>query len=259
MEYEIYNRDCLEGMKEIDDKSIDLILTDLPYNITNATWDKKAIDLNELWEQFKRIIKPTSSVLLFASSSFTYKLYNSNPEWYKYKWVWVKNTSTGFPNAKNRPMCKYEEILVFSDGVIIHKDKSERRMKYNPQNLKKCNKLCGGQKAGNIYSDHNGSLSHTYTQQFCNYPNDILQFKRPNNLRQKHPTEKPVPLLEYLIRTYTNKGETVLDATMGSGSTGVAAVNTGRKFIGFEIEKKFYEIAEQRIKKASAVFLQELF
>ncbi|MBR4904573.1 MAG: site-specific DNA-methyltransferase [Selenomonadaceae bacterium] len=257
--YEIYNEDCIEGMKRLKDNSIDLILTDLPYNITDVAWDKKKIDLSALWTEFKRIIKPQSSVLLFGSSTFTFKLYNSNPEWFKYKYCWLKDRVTGFPNAKNRPMCRHEDILVFSDGKIAHKGKSKQRMKYNPQGLIKGGRHYSGRKAGNIYGDHNGSLSHTYTSAYHNYPNDILRFKRPHNDGQNHPTEKPVQLLEYLIRTYTDKGETVLDATMGSGSTGVACVNTNRNFIGFELDTNFYEIAQKRIDLALAAKRQELF
>ena len=259
IKYEIYNEDCIEGMKRLADGSIDLILTDLPYGITDCAWDKKHIDLAELWNQFKRLIKPTCSVCLFASSKFTFELYNSNSEMYRYKWLWAKNRVTGFPNAKNRPMSRYEEILIFSNGVTVHEGKSDNRMKYFPQGLIKCYKRQGGHKGGNIYNDKNGSLSHNYIQRFTNYPNDILQFKRGHNVGQNHPTEKPVPLLEYLIRTYTNEGEVVLDATMGSGSTGVAAINTGRRFIGFEIDKNFYDIAERRIAKAIAEKEQSLF
>lgn len=257
--YAIYNEDCLEGMKKIADGSVDCILTDLPYNLTDAAWDEKKIDLQELWTQFKRIIKPAKSICLFARSTFTFKLYNSNPEWYKYKWIWSKNKVTGFANAKNRPMCCYEEILVFSKGSTCHKGKSDRRMPYNPQGLVKTCMHCGGRKAGNIYGDHNGSLSHAYTKEWTNYPKDILYFKRPHNVGQNHPTEKPVDLLEYLIRTYTNAGELVLDATCGSGSTGVAAINTGRRFIGFETDAGFYEIAGKRITEAVAKHEQSLF
>ena len=235
MSYEIYNEDCLEGMKRLEDKSVDCVISDLPYNLTDCAWDKNVIDLATMWEQFKRILKPCCSVLLFGSSRFTFKLYNSNPEWYKYKWIWAKNRVTGFVHAKNRPMCRYEEILVFSNGTIVHKGKSPRRMKYFPQGLIKGGRSYRGRKAGNIYGDHNGSLSHTYT------------------------AEKPVPLLEYLIRTYTNAGEIVLEATMGGGSTGVACVNTNRRFIGFEIEKKFYDIAKRRIDKAIVQRVQSLF
>lgn len=259
MEYKIYNEDCLEGMKRLEDKSVDCIISDLPYNLTEAAWDKSAIDLQEMWAQFKRILKPCCSAVLFASSTFTFKLYNSNPEWYKYKWCWAKNRVTGFPNAKNRPMCRYEEILVFSNGKIAHKGKSEQRMKYNPQGLISGGRHYSERKAGNIYGDHNGSLSHAYTAEYRNYPNDILHFKRPHNVGQNHPTEKPIALLEYLIKTYTNEGETVLDATMGSGSTGCAAINTKRKFIGFELDGKYFNVAQKRIELALALKAQELF
>lgn len=230
-----------------------------PYNITDADFDKSVIELTQLWEQFKRILKPRCSAVLFASSSFTFKLYNSNPEWYKYKYIWAKNRVTGFPNAKNRPMCRYEEVLVFSNSVIAHEGKSERRMKYNPQGLIRGGRSYTGRKSGNIYGDHNGSLSHAYTAKYHNYPNDILYFKRPHNVGQNHPTEKPVALLEYLIRTYTDESEVVLDATMGSGSTGVAAINTNRRFIGFELDEKYFNIAQKRLNRAVAEKQQALF
>ena len=135
MSYEIFNEDCLEGMKRIPDGSVDMILTDLPYNLTDCAWDKSTIDLAALWAQFKRILKPYCAAVLFASGKFTHKLIASNFEWFKYKWIWVKNAPTDFVNAHNRPMRKFEEILVFTDGVPAHKGKSSKRMKYNPQGL----------------------------------------------------------------------------------------------------------------------------
>lgn len=316
--YEIYNEDCLEGMKRIADGTVDCILTDLPYNLTDCAWDKSAIDLPTMWAEFKRILKPYNSAVMFASGKFTYKLIASNYEWYKYKWIWVKNAPTMFVHAKNAPMRKYEEILVFSDGVINHPTCTTRRMKYNPQGLMSCESICqngahntygdrpsrpcirvndgekpsqlraggrgnkfihntdkasevslqGGKLKGNLQrgKDKFGGVvgerpSHVdyYIQEQTGYPSDVLEFNVMPNTQRQHPTQKPVDLLEYLIKTYTNEGETVLDATMGSGSTGVACANTGRRFIGFETETKFYDIAKKRIDEALAKKAQELF
>ena len=301
--------DCLELMKEIPDGSVDAIICDLPYNLTACAWDKSVINLDEMWVQFKRILKPYCSAVLFASGKFTHKLIASNRDWFKYKWIWVKNTPTMFVHAKNAPMRRYEEIVVFSDGVINHASVSKRRMKYNPQGVVDC-ALLESKKSGKnathtqihnphpentyiqtqtnypndvIYFDENNwranynwerhdrknafggtygaRSSHVdyYIQEYTGYPDDILRFNvLPNNQRY-HPTQKPVDLLEYLIRTYTDEGETVLDATMGSGSTGVACVNTNRRFIGFEKEQKFFEVAQKRISEAVANREQSLF
>ena len=299
---DIFNEDCLEGMKRIADNSVDMILTDLPYGITACKWDLTPIDLPVMWEQFKRILKPQCSAVLFASGKFVYKLVASNLDWYKYKWIWIKNTPTMFVHAKNAPMRKFEEILIFSDGVINHTTCTTRRMKYNPQGVVPCEfikdndgkdkpsqlrpdgrgskyiyktdkvsdvSLQGGKFKGNWRENYNwerhGRLkafgdvlgkrpSHVdyYIQEQTGYPSDVLNFNVVTNPKKLHPTQKPTDLLEYLIRTYTNEGETVLDATMGSGSTGVAAVNTGRNFIGFELEEKFFDIARKRIDDAVA-------
>ena len=314
----IYNEDCLEGMKRLADNSVDCIICDLPYNLTDCAWDKKVLDLAAMWTEFKRILKPYNSVVLFASGKFTYKLISSNYDWYKYKWIWMKNQATMFVQAKNAPMRRYEEILVFSDGVINHASCSKRRMKYNPQGVVPCENggmpqpkhkganiatrgifkpykgeakpsqlraggrgskypvadnyayHCHGdwqkgrserwrQNIQSCYGDCGNELSNWYIQEQTGYPSDILKFKAEPNNGRYHPTQKPVTLLEYLVRTYTNEGETVLDATMGSGSTGVAAINTGRKFIGFELEEKYYKIAQERIAKAIAEREQKLF
>ena len=295
--YNIFNEDCISGMKKLDDNSIDFICADLPYNLTDCAWDKSIIDLSAMWTEIKRILKPYCSVALFASSKFTFTLYNSNPEWYKYKWIWIKNTPTMFVHAKNAPMRKYEEILIFSDGAINHKSCSNRRMKYNPQGVVDTQlrgggkyfhsthkvsdvSLQGGKPKGNAercYHCHgdwerSGRLKafgnvlgkrpsqvDYYIQEQTGYPTDILYFNTPHNVGKLHPSQKPVALLEYLIRTYTNEGETVLDATMGSGSAGVAAVNTSRNFIGYEIDKNFFGIAQKRIEEAQAKKAQELF
>lgn len=276
--YTIYNEDCLEALKRIPADSIDMILCDLPYNMTDCAWDKAAIDLSAMWSEFKRTLKPCRSAVLFASGKFTHKLTASNFDWYKYKWIWVKNAPTMFIHAKNMPMRKFEEILVFSDGVVNHASVSNKRMTYNPQGVRMCVKIKSNQnkvkpsqlregfifhgqdlrKFGSTYSSRPSHVN-CYVQEQTGYPSDVLYFDVVSSTKKVHPTQKPIALLEYLIRTYTNEGEVVLDATMGSGSTGVAAINTGRDFIGFELEKNFYDIAQKRIDEAQRSKAQELF
>lgn len=291
-EYRIYNEDCLEGMKRLADNSVDLILTDLPFQMTDCAWDKKKIDMSAMWTEFKRILKPYSSAVLFASGRFAHELIVSNFDWYKYKWIWIKNSPTFFVQAKNAPMRIFEEILVFSDGAINHASVSNRRMKYNPQGVVSCEKIGSTMRTGDterpwrqafrdarVHLRSSGTAtqlrgskrkfgsaygerpSHkeVYIQEQTGYPSDVLYYDVVPAIKKEHPTQKPVPLLEYLIRTYTDTGELVLDATMGSGSTGVACINTRRQFIGFELEPKFYEIAQKRIEDAISEREQSLF
>lgn len=227
--------------------SIDLILTDLPFGTTASSWDK-IIDFSKLWQEYERLITDQGAIVLFSSGTFTNKLVNSNSALYRYKWIWVKNRVSNFLNAKNRPMTKYEEICVFSKGITANTKNKKLKMNYYPQGLKP---------AYRVHRDspeHSSSLSgkrpghHTTIQRWTGYPNDILFFNCVS--KKDHPNQKPVDLLEYLIKTYTNEGMTVLDNTMGSGSTGVAAVNTNRNFIGMELSDKYFEIAERRIRQA---------
>ena len=238
--------DCLELMKEIPAGSVDMILTDLPYGITDYKYETK-IDLGEFWKEARRLMKATGTAAMFASSTFAAKLICSNIDEFKYEWVWVRNNITGFAHAKNCPMRQHEQILIFSGGVIQHKNLTARRMTYNPQGLIPCK---GGSRFQRITCNMYGgrrklSEPHEHNQEFTNYPRDVIYFDSPNS--RDHPSQKPVSLLEYLIKTYTNAGETVLDATMGSGSTGVAAINTGRKFIGFELDEQYFKIAQNRL------------
>ena len=250
MKNKIFNGDCLELMKELPDNSVDCIISDLPFGITDQKFDKKKFNLVAMWEQFKRILKNYSAVALFASSKFSYELFNSNPTWYKYKWIWIKNYATCFVHAKNAPMHKFEEILIFSDGVVNHESCTNKRMKYFPQGVKDLEKPRYKTKkteTSRLYC-HEIFKPHCITQ--TNFPNDVLFYDAPFNVGKNHPNEKPVELLEYLIRTYTNEGELVLDATIGSGSTAVACVNTGRKFIGYELDEKYFDVACYRVQKA---------
>lgn len=237
--------DCLELMKNIPDGSVDMILCDLPYGTTASAWDK-VIQSDKLWKQYRRIIKPQGAIALFASGQFTNKLINSQDDIYRYKWIWIKNRPGNFVNAKNRPMTKYEEICVFSDGITANTKHLERKMVYHPQGLVEINKAAKhcDTKFGTMAGKRKSQKKVT-VQKFTNYPTDVLNFDV--EYKPKHPTQKPVDLLEYLIKTYTNENNTVLDNCMGSGSTGVACVNTNRNFIGMELEEKYFKIAEQRI------------
>nr|DAF07544.1 MAG TPA: adenine-specific methyltransferase [Caudoviricetes sp.] len=240
--------DCLELMKDIQDGSVDMILCDLPYGTTASAWDK-VIQSDKLWKQYRRIIKPRGAIVLFASGRFTNKLINSQDKIYRYKWIWIKNKPGNFVNANNRPMTGYEEICVFSDGITANTKHLERKMVYNPQGLVEVNKVIkqSDKKFGTMAGKRPSQTRVTF-QKFTNYPNDVLRFdveKKP-----QHPTQKPVPLLEYLIKTYTNEGESVLDNCMGSGSTGVACANLNRSFVGMELDHDYFKIAEQRINEA---------
>jgi site-specific DNA-methyltransferase (adenine-specific) len=252
---ELWQGDCLELMKNIPDGSVDLILCDLPYGTTASRWDKE-LPAQKLWEQYNRIIKNNGVVLLFASGLFEPRVMLSNICDYKYKWVWVKNNSTNFVHAKNRPMTKHESILVFSKAPIGHISQlGEKRMVYNPQGLIEVNKTIKAGKGrfgtvAGIRPSHKAEFVRNYT----NYPTDVLfNFREPSANEKVHTNEKPVALLEYLVKTYTNEGGIVLDNCMGSGSTGVACINTGRRFIGIELDKGYFDIAKKRIEERAAV------
>ena len=236
--YKLHQGDCLELMKGIPDGSIDMILCDLPYGTTECKWDS-IIPLDKLWEQYMRIIKENGVVVLTSAQPFTTKLIESNIKHYKYNWYWVKNMVTGFCFAKYQPMRKVEDVCVFY----------KKMPKYNPQGLvaienpkPKVRKKM--ERNDWIYRD---TLNGEFIPQWTNYPNNVLEFKSE---RGYHPTQKPVSLFEYLIKTYTDEGMVVLDNCMGSGTTGVACVNTNRRFIGMELDEKYFNIAKQRIEEA---------
>lgn len=242
----IYNMDCLEGMKNINDKSIDLILCDLPYGTTASKWDK-VISFTKLWSEYMRIIKDEGVIALTANASFTNKLINSNEKYYKYKWIWIKNTKTNFVNAKNRPLTQYEEILIFSKGNTANGSKI--KMNYYPQGIIRVDKVmkAGKNRFGTVAGVRPSHKSE-FIREYTNYPSDVLYFnKDKTNL---HPNQKPLELFEYLVKTYTKENNIVLDNCIGSGTTAVACINTDRNYIGFEIEKKYYDIAEKRIRES---------
>lgn len=239
----VYLGDCLELMKEIPNKSIDMILCDLPYGTTACKWDA-IIPFEPLWEQYERIIKDNAAIVLTGSQPFTSALVMSNINSFKYSWIWEKSVAFGFVHAKNQPMKKHEDILIFSKAPMGHESLLKgRRMKYNPVGLQKV-----GLKTVTPKPETYGPRPNQDGKEYMamtGYPTSILRF---NNDTGIHPTQKPVALFEYLIKTYTNEGDIVLDNCAGSGTTGIACINTNRKYILMEKEEKYYEIIQDRIK-----------
>lgn len=243
MDIKLYKGDCLEIMRQIPDKSIDLIVCDPPFGTIACEWDN-ILDFKEMWAQYERIIKDDRAIVLFGSGSFTYKLISSNEDLYRYKWIWYKSKRGNFVNAKNRPMTAYEEAMVFSKATTANGSKN--KMLYNPQGLisKTTIRHDNGTRFGTMAGKRPSHQEVTISE-FTNYPCDVLEFESEGN--PQHPTQKPVALIEYLIRTYSNEGDTVLDNCMGSGTTGVAAVKSKRSFIGIELDEGYFEIAKNRI------------
>lgn len=231
---ELHNADCLEKMKDISDKSIDMILCDLPYGITACKWDT-VIPLDLLWKEYERIIKDNGAIVLFAQTPFDKVLGASNIKLLKYEWIWEKPQGTGHLNAKKMPLKNHENILVFY----------KKSPTYNPQMFQGKPYVCkSGRGGSSIYGEQVLVVTVNNGER---YPLSVLKFNRDKD--KLHPTQKPMTLLEYLIKTYTNEGETVLDNCMGSGSTGVACKNTNRNFIGIELDKNYFEIASERLLK----------
>jgi len=271
---ELRKGDCLELMKDIEDKSVDMILCDLPYGTTQNKWDS-IIDLNKLWnhygriiknkgvivltaqtpfdklwEQYKRIIKDNGAIVLTASQPFTSALIMSNIKMFKYEWIWQKNTTSGFALAKKQPMRNHENILIFYKKQPVYNyikelrdlsEKSKTRMEYEFNSTKGKNQLQNGITRVKVISED---------KYFC-YPKSVQKINNivNNNKQRKHPTQKPVALFEYLIKTYTNEGDLVLDNCVGSGTTNIACLNTNRRCIGIEKEEKYVKIARERILK----------
>jgi site-specific DNA-methyltransferase (adenine-specific) len=239
---------CETLMNEIADNSIDLILCDLPYQITNCRWDIK-IDFKVLWQQYNRIRKKNTAIVLFGNQPFTTDLIASNKKLFRYCWYWIKNSNTGFAFAKGQPMRCVEDIAVFYERIPTYNPIGLR-----PTAITKHRKA----QADSVYKSK--TLAKKYVQKLTGYPNNLLYFEAETvGDNRFHETQKPVNLLEYLIRTYSNYGDTILDNTMGSGSTGVAAINTGRQFIGIELDKHHFENAVTRIKEAEKLKKTNLF
>jgi site-specific DNA-methyltransferase (adenine-specific) len=238
---EIYNDDCLNVLPSFSEETFDMILCDLPYGTSANRWDV-IIPLDKLWEQYKRIIKPNGVIVLTAIQPFASQLIISNPSMFKYEWIWVKKNPKGFINAKKMPLKNIENILVFYKHTPT----------YNPQGLIRVDKKRTNDKSKNgtndtgISSHNGGKMKGEYIQEFTNYPTQILNFSSEQGL---HSTQKPVPLFEYLIRTYTNVNDLVLDNCIGSGTTAIACINSERNYIGIEKYKEIFDIAQKRVEK----------
>jgi len=244
--------DCLELMASIPDGSVDMILCDLPYGTTACKWDS-VIPFEPLWAHYRRIVTPVGAIVLTSSQPFTTALIASNLGEFKYCLVWEKSKPTGFINAKNAPLKKHEDIAVFSKGAAANNN--PRRMSYYPQWLTPSGKKVRSKNdSSGAWGSRPSRSNDGYVQEFTGYPTSILTVASEGST--VHPTQKPVALMEYLIRTYTNEGETVMDNCMGSGTTGVACANTGRNFIGIEQDAKYFAIAKQRIESARLPLLE---
>lgn len=245
----IMHGDCLELMKDIPDKSVDMILCDLPYSTTRNHWDSM-IPLDLLWEQYERIIKDNGAIVLTAQTPFDKVLGCSNLKMLKYEWIWDKSLVTGHLNAKKMPLKKHENILVFYKKLPTYNPQFTKGKPYNKGFVNTKSSNYGKQK-DTIIKNETGDR----------YPVSIINFKNARLKGNVHPTQKPVELFEYLIRTYTNEGEVVLDNCIGSGTTAIASINTNRKFIGIEKEKEYYEFCLERIeahKRNNNHFLQQI-
>lgn len=240
----LFNGDCLEIMKQIPDNKVDMILCDLPYGTTACSWDT-IIPFNKLWEQYNRIVKQRGAIVLFGSEPFSSALRMSNIKMFKYDWIWKKNNATGFQTAKIKPLKEHEIISVFSKSTCSSGNKNN--MVYYPQGVKHIKPVLKttprNKFVGHIENKRREGKQYIVDKQ--GYPRSVLEYN--GEVYTVHPTQKPVELLSYLIKTYTDNGDTVLDNCMGSGSTGVACINTGRKFIGIEQDEHYFKVACGRI------------
>lgn len=238
----VYHMDCIEGMKLIKDKSVDAIICDLPFGTTKCTWDT-VIPFEPLWKEYQRIIKDNGAIVLFGSEPFSSELRKSNLKLYKYDWYWKKSKANGFFNVKKMPLKSIETISVFYKKLPT----------YNPQGIipygKEIKNPKGKLDNSNHVSGHNGGSlkNEVYVREYTNYPNQLLEFSTV--AKPIHNTQKPVELLEYLIKTYTNDDELVLDNCMGSFTTAMACINTNRNYIGFEIEQKYIDLGNKRLQE----------
>lgn len=237
----LYHGDCLELLKDVPSKSVNFVLCDLPYGTTCNKWDS-CINLDALWIEYKRVLAEGGAVALFAQMPFVATLYNSNPKWFRYEYIWVKSRPTGFLNANRMPLKAHEQILLFYPKLPTYN--KQRRSGFRNYARLSPKKACSS-----YGKFHDAPIIVT---DGTRDPIDVLNFKSEWGA---HPTQKPVLLLEWLIKTYTNAGNTVLDNTMGSGSTGVACVNTGRNFIGMELNADYFATAQARIKEAQGALI----
>ena len=242
-DYQIFNEDCISGMSKLADGSIDAIIADPPFASTDCAWDIR-LPMEDMWREFNRVTKQNGAIVLFSQLPFAVDLINANRKMFRYEWIWSKSKAVGFLNANKMPMRAHENILVFYRALPT----------YNPQwrEGKAYSRAHADEAGGRVYQKRKGIMTVNDGAHY--YPRDVLEVNSINGNSKTepryHPTQKPVALMEYLVKTYTNRWETVLDATMGSGSTGVACMLTGRKFIGFETEQNFFDVAKTRLDAA---------
>lgn len=257
-DYQLWHGDCLEEMNRIEGGSIDCILTDLPYGTTACSWDI-VIPFEPLWKHYKRVIKPRGAIVLFGSQPFTSLLVMSNLAWFKYSLVWEKSKASNFVHSHHQPLKAHEDIIVFSQSPAAQ-NSANNYMVFNPQTSpgKPYNK--GIKDVARIQSLSMGSKNGVMIENIegDRLPRSVIYFQTAEFEGKLSPTQKPVALMEYLIKTYTNEGETVLDNTMGSGSTGEACLRTGRRFIGIEKNAHYFQLASQRLQRVSAELRGEL-
>lgn len=227
--------DCIDGMRSLPDKSVDCIISDLPYGCTKNKWDVQ-LPLDKLWNQYKRVIKDRGVIILFSQGMFTAALMMSNPGWWHYNMVWIKNKKTGFLNARKQPLRVHEDICVFYKKAPV----------YHPVMSSGPRKVVSAYKS-KLSSNYDKNYKPTGYDSDRRFPTSVLEYSSDSQFSHIHPTQKPVALLEYLIRLYTEKSDIILDSCMGSGTTCIASARTGRNFIGFEIDKRYYKAAKQRI------------
>lgn len=256
--YTLHHGDCLDILPTLPPSSVDAVIADPPYGTTACKWDS-VIPFDAMWRELKRIVKSRGAIVLFGSQPFTSALVMSNPKWFRYEWVWQKNKPTGSLNVIRQPMRSHENILVFSSNSSIYNPQKIRR---TPEEYRACmrtNTTVYGQQNG-IYGEHPRSAIRVrppVEEQWFKHPHTVLVFSRDEKRDgSNHPTQKPLALMEYLVKTYTNEGDTVLDFTFGSGTTGEACINTGRDFIGIERDKGYYDIASKRLSDAAARMVQ---
>lgn len=244
---QLHNGECIEFMRSLPDNSIDMCLTDPPYGTTACKWDS-IIPFEPMWAELKRVVKDNGAIVLFGSQPFTSALIMSNIKMFKYEWIWEKAVGSNFATVKYQPLKEHENVLVFS------KNKHNYYPIKEPRKGSGAKRLEHGYKSNGTVSEVTGVAPNRKGKIYdeLKNPSSVQYFNNRESTRGLHPTQKPVSLLEYLIKTYTLENETVLDFTMGSGSTGVACVNTGRSFIGCELEKGYFDIAENRIKNANS-------
>ena len=247
----IYNEDCLEGMKRIADGAVDCIITDLPYGVLNeqsegGSWDS-IIPLEPMWEQFKRVTKPNAAIVLFCQGMFTAKLMMSQPKMWRYNLIWDKVRATGFLNANRMPLRNHEDIAVFYQELPTYNPQMVKGQRNHPRGFHNDTNSCYGKyKMGGEF-ERKKQAERKPSKYDDKYPISIMPFEKVKATDVDHPTQKPVDLLRYLILTYSNEGDTILDATIGSGTTAVAALMEKRHFIGFETNKEYFDIAQRRI------------